>query len=152
MTDGKERSGLEQAVWTVVYEAHDSVVNEIQGKIAALGPNERGVMVDNFTGTLNLSSLSLLSQYSASKDYEEISIPDLEKTVRDGSGGMFSYTVSSSSSTNADGETVTTYYYVVTYGGEDTFADQVFHLDDQKKETAREYTSNLSLYLYGAAR
>ncbi len=144
-------SEAEQAVWTVVYGAHDSVVNEIQGKIAALGPNERGVMVDNFTGTLNANSLSLLSQYSASKDYKEISIPDLEKTVRDGSGGLFSYTVSSSGSTNADGETVTTYRYVVAYGGEDYFADKVFHLDEQKKETAKEYTSNLSLYLYGAA-
>lgn len=143
-------SQAQQTVWAVVYESHDEVVDEIQSEIALLGENERGIMVDPFTGSLNTNSLSLLSQYSASKDYSEISIPDLEKTVRDGSDGLFSYSVSSSSSTDAEGQTVTTYQYTVEYGGEEYFADEVFHLDDKAKEIAREYTANLSLYLYGS--
>lgn len=141
----------QQAVWTVIYESHEAVINEIQGRIAALGANERGIMVDDFAGTLNSNSLSLLSQYSVSKGYAEISLSDLEKTVREGSAGLFSYDVSSSASTNAAGETVVTYRYDVTYGGEDYFADHVFHLDEAAKETAKNYTSNLSLYLYGTA-
>lgn len=143
-------SQAQQTVWTVVYESHDEVVDEIQAKIALLRENECGIMVDPFTGSLNANSLSLLSQYSASKDYSEISIPDLEKTVRDGSDGLFSYSASSSSSTNAEGQAVTTYQYTVEYGGEEYFADEVFHLDDKAKEIAREYTANLSLYLYGS--
>lgn len=143
-------SQAQQTVWAVVYESHDEVVDEIQSEIALLGENERGIMADPFMSSLNTNSLSLLSQYSASKDYSEISIPDLEKTVRDGSDGLFSYSVSSSSSTDAEGRTVTTYQYTVEYGGEEYFADEVFHLDDKAKEIAKEYTANLSLYLYGS--
>lgn len=143
-------SQAQQTVWAVVYEFHDEVVDEIQSEIALLEENERGIMVDPFTGSLNTNSLSLLSQYSASKDYKEISISDLEQTVRDGGNGLFSYSVSSSGSTDAEGRTVTTYQYTVEYGGEEYFADEVFHLDDKAKEIAKEYTANLSLYLYGS--
>lgn len=144
-------SEAEQTVWTVVYQAHDKVVSEIQWKISSLEENERGIMIDNFTGSLNSNSLSLLSQYSASKNYKEISISDLEKTIREGSDELFSYSVSSSSSTNAEGIAVTTYRYTVKYGGDDYFADRIFRLDDKARKTAEEYTSNLSLYLYGSA-
>ena len=139
-------SQAQQTVWAVVYEAHSSVVSDIQSQIANLGEGCRGIMVDNFTGSLNANSLALLSQYSAGRDYKEISIPDLEQTVRNASAGLFSYTVTS----YTDGQGVTTYRYIVTCAGDDYFADEVFHLDEKQKQIAQGYASNLSLYLYGS--
>lgn len=140
----------QQTVWTIVYEAHDSVVSEIQSQISALGENERGIMEDNFTGLLQSSSLQLLSQYSVSKNYKEISLNDLEQTVRNGSDGLFSYSVTNSTTMSADGKTITTYKYTVEYGGEEYFADEVFRLDEKAKGFAEDYADNLSLYLYGS--
>lgn len=144
-------SQAEQIIWMTMYGEHDAVVSRIQAHIASLGENERGIMVDNYIGTLNANSLDLLSEYSASKNYAEISLPDLEETIRKGSDGLFSYTTTSSSATDSEGVTITTYRYTVVYAGDEYFADKVFHLDEQAKETAKDYSSNLALYLYGSA-
>lgn len=144
-------SQAEQIIWITMYGKHDEVVSEIQSQISSLGPNDRGIMVDNFTGSLNLNSLELLSEYSASKNYREISLPDLEETIRKGSDGLFSYTITSSSSIDAEGVKSTTYRYTVVYSGDEYFANEVFRLDDEAKETARDYSSNLALYLYGSS-
>lgn len=70
----------EQAVWMILRKSHDQVLLKIQEEIATLGENERGIISDPY-GKINFDSTLLLSQYSASKGYQEISVPDLVRTV-----------------------------------------------------------------------
>ena len=140
----------ELAVWTILKESHDNVIAQIDGEIAALGENETGIVSDDYASGNPINSATVLSQYSASKNYAEINIDDLIKTVSAYQEQLFSYTVSSESSINEDGETITTYYYTVVYSGDSFFADNIFKLEDSAKETAGYYAENLLIFLYGA--
>lgn len=141
----------DQAVWMILWQRHEDVVAEISQQISALGDNEVGIMVDVELANLGYNSTLILSQYSACKDYKEISIADLAATVEAGSDHLFSYTVSTSTHENSDGETITTYTYTVTYGGDSYFADQIFKLDDKGKELANNYAQNMALQMYGSS-
>lgn len=140
----------DQSVWMILWQRHDAVLAEISEQIANLGENERGVIVDVEMEQIGFNSTLILSQYSACKEYKEINIPDLARTVEAGADHLFSYTVTTSTSTNDDGETITTYHYTVTYAGDSYFADQIFKLDEKARELANNYAQNMSLQMYGS--
>lgn len=140
----------DQAVWMILWQRHEEVVSEISNQIASLGDNEVGVMVDVELANLGYNSTIILSQYSACKEYREISLEDLAATVEGGSEHLFGYTVSTAIHKNSDGDTITTYTYTVTYGGDSYFADQIFKLDEDGRALANNYAQNMALQMYGS--
>lgn len=140
----------DQAVWMILWQRHDAVIAEISEQIASLGDNERGVVTDVELSQIGYNSTLILSQYSACKNYKEINISDLAKTVESGADHLFSYTVTTSTHTDDDGETITTYHYTVTYAGDSYFADQIFKLDEKARELANDYAQNMALQMYGS--
>ena len=107
-----------------------------------------------------------VAQYCAAKeqDFETISIPDMENTLRNAKSHLYSYTSTSEERTSTitttttdpvtgvqteSTETITETWmiYTVVYNGEAYFADTVFHLTDEQKALADDYAQNLSLFL-----
>lgn len=140
----------ELAVWTILKESHDTVIAQIDAEIANLEENETGIVTDDYASGNPINSATLLSQYSASKNYAEINIEDLIKTVSRFQEQLFSYTVSEESYENEDGETITTYHYTVVYSGDSFFSNDIFQLDESAKETAVYFAENLITFLYGS--
>ena len=123
-------------------------------------------IINPYDSTTNYSTASFVSQYSASKntDYQSVSIPDMERVLRDNKDKLYSYTKVLESRTRTvetvyvDEETGEEYVietevtetwavYTITYNGEEYFADQVFGLSEEQKRLAEDYTSNLTLFL-----
>ena len=102
---------------------------------------------------------SFLGQYCAAKDqdWENISLADLEETLRQGKSSLYTYTRTSEQRVVTDDDpetpdvvetkTITVYIYTIVYQGEAYFEDTIFHLTDEQKELAGDYTQNLSLFL-----
>ena len=143
----------ELAVWVILQQSHDQVVEKIHKEIDSLGENERGIVTDAFTDGIPFDSALILSQYCASKEkYEEINVADLTNRVSREKANLFSYTKSSSTSTDeATQKTITTWHYTVTYAGDDYFAANIFRLSDEKRSLANNYAQNLMLHLYGSS-
>ena len=102
---------------------------------------------------------SFLGQYCALKgdNWEEISLSDLEQTLRAGKDKLYTFSRTSERRIveDDDPETedvveeieVTVYVYTISYNGEGYFADHIFHLTDKQKALADDYAQNLSLFL-----
>lgn len=151
--DIKVRQNIQQAeiaVWSILKESHDAVVTEINNRISELGENETGIVEDNFSFGTALNSVLILSQYSASKNYDEINIDDLIRTVSEYQEQFFTYTETTEIQENEEGEEITIHHYEVTYIGDTLLADLSFHLNEEQSKTAGYYSQNLMLYLYGA--
>lgn len=140
----------ELAVWGILKESHDNIISQIDAEIADLGENETSIVTDEYATGNPINSATLLSQYSASKNYAEVNIADLIKTVSRYKEQLFSYTVSEESYKNDDGEVFTTYHYTVVYSGDSFFTDTIFQLDESAKETAGYFAENLLTFLYGS--
>ncbi len=141
-------SQAETTIARVLSAAHQQIINEINEAIASLGENEIAELVDNYQEQIFFNSTLLISQYCASKeDYQEINLTDLEQVIADNAHGLFSYTITSDSRTEADDTITTIYTYTVTYNGDDYFADNIFALDNEQKILAEEYGHNLAIFL-----
>lgn len=140
----------EVAIWSILKESHDTIVAEIDNKISQLGENETGIVEDGFSLGTAINSSFILSQYSASKNYDEINIENLIKTVSDYQEQFFTYTETIETTENEDGEEMTVHHYKVSYVGDTFLTDTIFHLNEEQAETAGYYAQNLMLYLYGA--
>ena len=102
---------------------------------------------------------SFLGQYCALKgdNWEEISLSDLEQTLRAGKDKLYTFSRTSERRIveDDDPETediveeieVTVYVDTISYNGEGYFADHIFHLTDKQKVLADDYAQNLSLFL-----
>ena len=100
---------------------------------------------------------AFIGQYCAAKgeDWENISLSDLEQTLRAQVGNLYTFTRTNETRTISDDpDTSATesgtelwYIYTIVYQGEEYFADQVFHLTDEQKTLALDYAQNLSLFL-----
>ncbi len=114
-------------------------------------------VIQPFTVASNTNSF--IAQYCAAKEqnWEEISLEDLKQLLRNGKGHLYSFTRTSETRTvEADDPDTpdvvetkqeTWYIYTLAYNGEAYFADQVFHLTEDQKTLAGDYTQNLSLFL-----
>ena len=113
----------------------------------------------------------LVSMYCASKgdDYASVSVEDMSQTLQKHMNLLYTYTVTEESRavmttdpetgkaiplTQTDPETgeVTNVeevwrIYRISFTGEAHFADQVFSLTDEQRELARNYASNLNLFM-----
>ncbi|PWM20967.1 MAG: hypothetical protein DBX97_02960 [Collinsella tanakaei] len=100
---------------------------------------------------------AFIGQYCAAKneDWENISLSDLEQTLRAEISDLYTFSRTSETRTIPDypdteedeSGTETWYIYTIVYQGEAHFADEIFHLTDEQKELADNYAQNLSLFL-----
>lgn len=109
----------------------------------------------NMTSNIN----SFLGQYCAAKgqDWENISLSDLEQTLRQGKSHLYAYTRTFEHRLVDDDDPdtpdvveqkeITVYIYTIVYNGEAYFEDTIFHLTAEQKELAQDYAQNLSLFL-----
>ncbi len=130
----------------------------IAADFAAIGSGQYEVVnpyASNMTSNIN----SFLGQYCAAKgqDWANISLTDLEQTLRQGKSNLYTYTRTSElrmvddddpNTPNVVEQTqVTVYIYTLSYNGEAYFADTIFHLTDEQKALAQDYAQNLSIFL-----
>ena len=98
-----------------------------------------------------------IGQYCAAKgeDWENISLSDLDQTLRAEVSALYTFSRTSETRTISDDPdteedesgTELWYIYTIVYQGEEHFADEVFHLTDEQKVLALDYAQNLSLFL-----
>ena len=100
---------------------------------------------------------AFIGQYCAAmdEDWANISLPDLEQTLRAEVSDLYTFTRTSETRTIPDDPdteadesgTETWYIYTIVYQGEEHFADEIFHLTAEQKNLASDYAQNLSLFL-----
>lgn len=130
----------------------------IAADFAAIGSGQYEIVnpyASNMTSNIN----SFLGQYCAAKgqDWANISLTDLEQTLRQGKSNLYTYTRTSEQRMVDDDDPntpnvveqteVTVYIYTLSYNGEAYFADTIFHLTDEQKALAQDYAQNLSIFL-----
>ena len=144
------------AVSQVLGEGIDDVEARIQQDFSGTGGDNYEI-VNPYEADLTNNTNAFIGQYCAAKgeDWENISLSDLEATLRSNKGALYTYTRTSETRTIPDDPeteedksgTETWYIYTIVYQGEDYFADEIFHLTDDQKELADDYAQNLSLFL-----
>lgn len=144
------------AVSQVLGEGIDDVEARIQQDFSGTGGDNYEI-VNPYEADLTNNTNAFIGQYCAAKgeDWENISLSDLEATLRSNKGALYTYTRTSETRTIPDDPdteedesgTETWYIYTIVYQGENYFADEIFHLTDDQKELADDYAQNLSLFL-----
>ena len=140
------------AIRTVLQDSYDAVMTEIQADIKALAEGTENQIVNPYEGQLLYNSSLVISQYCASRpDYETIDLEDFKSVVEQGKEHLFSYTKEVKTETVTDDKgvekTTTTAVYTVQYAGEEYFGDTLFALNEEQKNYAQDYASNLNLFL-----
>jgi len=150
---------------SVLAEGLDDVIARINADFSSSGGDQ--IEIHNpYESSPVYNANRFVAQYCAAKeqDFAAISIADMESTLRNAKGQLYSYTctsedrettVTSSTTDPETGEvtettetiTETWMIYTVVYNGEEYFADTVFALSDEQKKLADDYAQNLSLFL-----
>ena len=144
------------AVSQVRGEGIDDVEARIQQDFSGTGGDNYEI-INPYAADLTNNTNAFIGQYCAAKneDWENISLTDLEATLRNNKGALYTYTRTSETRTIPDDPdteedesgTETWYIYTIVYQGEGYFADEIFHLTADQKELADDYAQNLSLFL-----
>lgn len=144
------------AVSQVLGEGIDDVEARIQQDFAGTGGDNYEI-VNPYETNLLYNTNALIAQYCAAmgEDWEDISLTDLEQTLRNNKGALYTFTRVSETRTIPDDPdteenesgTEIWYIYTVVYQGEAHFENEIFHLSDAQKELAENYAQNLSLFL-----
>ena len=142
----------------VLGEGIDDVKTRIDQDFAAIGSGQKEI-VNPYESSLVSNTNSFLGQYCAAKgeDWENISLSDLEQTLRQGKSSLYTYSRTSEQRMVDDDDPDTPdvveqkeetfYIYTISYNGEGYFADTIFALTDDQKALADDYAQNLSLFL-----
>ena len=116
-------------------------------------------IVNPYEANMVSNTNSFLGQYCAARgeDWENISLTDLEQTLRQGKDQLYTFSRTSElrmvddddpdTTDVVEQKQVTVYIYTLSYNGEGYFADSIFHLTDEQKALADDYAQNLSLFL-----
>lgn len=144
------------AINQILGEGIDDVKQRIANDFAQAGGDSYEIVnpyADDMVSNIN----AFIGQYCAAKDkdWENISLSDLEQALRAEVSDLYTFsrtsetrTVPDDPETEADESgTEIWYIYTIVYRGEDHFADEIFHLTDEQKELAEDYAQNLSLFL-----
>lgn len=144
------------AVSRVLGEGIDDVEARIQQDFSGTGGDNYEI-INPYAADLTNNTNAFIGQYCAAKneDWENISLTDLETTLRNNKGALYTYTRTSETRTIPDDPDTeedesgseTWYIYTIVYQGESYFADEIFHLTANQKELADDYAQNLSLFL-----
>ena len=144
------------AINQILGEGIDDVEQRIADDFSQTGGDNYEI-VNPYADDMVSNTNAFIGQYCAAKDedWENISLDDLEQTLRAEVSDLYIFsrtsetrTVPDDPETEADESgTETWYIYTIIYQGEEHFADEIFHLTDEQKELAEDYTKNLSLFL-----
>lgn len=144
------------AVSQVLGEGINDVEARIQQDFSGTGGDNYEI-INPYAADLTNNTNAFIGQYCAAKneDWENISLTDLEATLRNNKGALYTYTRASETRTIPDDPDTeedesgseTWYIYTIVYQGEGYFADEIFHLTADQKELADDYAQNLSLFL-----
>lgn len=156
---------ITNSVSDVLSEALEDVLKQIEQDYNSSAADQREI-INPHENAPAYNANAFVSQFCASKDkdFESITFSDMESTLRNAKGELYSFTkkeetrtreeitVTVDSSTGEEtstSKTVTETWmvYTIVYNGEDYFADNVFHLDTGQKELANNYAQNLSMFL-----
>ncbi|MCI8472571.1 MAG: C39 family peptidase [Clostridiales bacterium] len=154
---------------TVLSEGLVLTLDEIETDFSSSGADKKEI-INPYENNPNYNANQFIGQYCASKnqDFESVSLPDMEKILRNNKDKLYSYTkkeeqrtvqnvtvtvtVNAVTGKETRTETITNtiekwMVYTVAYNGEVYFADNVFHLSEDQKTLADDYAYNLSLFL-----
>lgn len=144
------------AINQILGEGIDDVEQRIADDFAQTGGDNYEV-INPYADDMVSNTNAFIGQYCAAKneDWENISLPDLEQTLRAEVNDLYTFSRTSETRTIPDDPdteedesgTETWYIYTIIYQGEDHFADEIFHLSDEQKDLANDYAQNLSLFL-----
>lgn len=150
------------AVDTVMQNAHEDVLVEIQADFAGYGANDTMTLNDPYSASLPHDSTRIICEYSALTDFEKtIKVNDLTKKLTEYSDNFFFYMVveepktKSSHVQNEDGTYTevqipyTQVNYTVIYLGDDYITEDVFGLTEEQEILAADFADSLALYLDG---
>lgn len=137
-------------------------IADAEGRIAqdfAVTDGDQYEIINPYADDMAANTNAFIGQYCAAmeQDWENISLSDLERVLRQGKSYLYSYTSTSEiREVEADDPDTTDvvetksekwYIYTLVYNGEAYFADTIFHLSDEQKELAGNYAQNLSVFL-----
>lgn len=145
------------SVNAILTEGLDDVLERIEADFTASGADGKEVENPYSTGPIYNVNL-FVSQYCAAKnaDFKSLSLTDMENVLRDNKQQLYSFTrreeireTTETDPETGEEETITEVWmiYIIVYNGEAYFADNVFHLTEEQKELAGNYSENLSLFL-----
>ncbi len=145
------------SVNAILAEGLDDVLGRIDADFSASGADGKEVENPYSAGPVYNVNL-FVSQYCAARnaDFKTLSLTDMENVLRGNKQQLYSFTrreeIRESTETDpetGEEETVTEVWmiYTIVYNGEAYFADNVFHLTEEQKELAGNYSENLSLFL-----
>ena len=163
-------SQIVDAVDEILSEALANTVSRIHRNFASANADQIEI-INPYATSMLFDTNQLVSMYCASKgdDYASVSIDDLSQILRSHMDLLYTYTVTEESRvvmttdpetgkavplTQTDPETgeVTNVeevwrLYRISFTGEAHFTDQVFALTDEQQELAKNYASNLNLFM-----
>lgn len=143
----------------VLGEGIDDAKARIAQDFSSLADGYSYEIVNPYEANMVSNTNSFLGQYCAAKgeDWENISLTDLEQTLRQGKSQLYAYSRTSEQRMVDDDDPdtpdiveqkqVTVYIYTIVYNGEGYFADSIFRLSDDQKSLASDYAQNLSVFL-----
>lgn len=145
------------SVNAILTEGLEDVLERIEADFAASGADGKEIENPYSTGPIYNVNL-FVSQYCAARnaDFKNLSLTDMENVLRSGKQQLYFFTrreeIRETTETDPDTgeeETITEVWmiYTIVYNGEAYFADNVFHLTEEQKELAGNYSENLSLFL-----
>lgn len=156
---------ISTSISTILSESMTELLAQIDTDFASSGADQKEI-INPYENSPNYNANSFVSQYCASKDtdFESVSLSDMEDLLRQNKDKLYAYSRSIEERTatvetitvNAEtGEetvieteiTETWAVYTITYNGETYFADNVFHLSEDQKTLADNYTQNMSTFL-----
>ena len=144
------------AINQILGEGIDDVEQRIADDFSQTGGDNYEI-INPYTDDMVSNTNAFIGQYCAAmdEDWENISLPDLEQTLRAEVSDLYTFTRTSETRTIPDDPdteadesgTETWYIYTIVYQGEEHFADEIFHLTAEQKDLASDYAQNLSLFL-----
>lgn len=146
-----------QSVDAILSEALHEVVLDIEKDFEKSSADQINI-VNPYAGGIAFDAATLVSMYCVSKegDYTAVSVEDLEALLCRYKDRLFTYAwkeenreaIVTDPDTGEDGVTEEVWrIYTITYHGETVFTQQVFSLTEEQKALAKDYASNLNLFL-----
>ena len=146
-----------QSVDAILSDALRKVVQAIEKDFEKSTADQIDI-INPYAGSIAFDAATLVSMYCASKDgdYTAVSVEELETLLRKHMDKLFTYdfkeetreAIVTDSDTGEDAVAEEVWrIYTVTYHGESVFTQQVFSLTEDQKALAKDYASNLNLFL-----
>ena len=151
----------------IIEEAYADLLADIDNDFEWSGADIKEI-INPYSGSNIMNPLIIISQFCASKDqsYEEISLENLVKIVRNNRKKLFSFRKELKWETRLIierqwNESIREFedvevekmqqvaYYTFAYNGESYFADEIFQLTEEQKTLGDNFYDNLMIYLEG---